>query len=121
MTKKVNYTLEKDNTITGYTIFPFDENQPWIEIETDDFRPGKSKIIDGVFYSFKEEADAISAKYAELAEIENWLSANDYKILKFVVGEWTATTTKWINYLKERKVKRARQNELQEELGITYE
>ena len=121
MIKKVNYTLEKDNTITSYTIFPFDEHKPWIEMEVDDFRPGWSKIVNGIFISNKEEADNRSKLYAELGEIEAWLSSNDYKILKFVVGEWTAVTPKWIKYLAERKEKRNRQNELQELLGIEHE
>lgn len=117
MIQKVNYEVDENNKMIGYTIIPFDEKLPTIEIELDDVRLGFSTIIDGVFTSNKEVADNRKALRSELHSIESWLSANDYKIFKFILGEWTSETTKWIEYLAERKVKRARQNELQELLG----
>ena len=48
----------------------------------------------------------------ELWQIQKWFSDNDWIVNKIVVGEWTTDDERWINYLAERKVKRARQDEL---------
>ena len=48
----------------------------------------------------------------ELWEIQKWFSDNDWIVNKIVVGEWTTDDERWINYLAERKAKRARQDEL---------
>ena len=48
----------------------------------------------------------------ELWEIQKWFSDNDWIVNKIVVGEWTNDDERWINYLAERKAKRARQDEL---------
>lgn len=48
----------------------------------------------------------------ELDSISKWFLDNDWKINKIVVGEWEKTDQRWIDYLAERAVKRARQDEL---------
>ncbi len=48
----------------------------------------------------------------ELWEIQKWFSDNDWIVNKIVVGEWTTDDERWLNYLAERKIKRARQDEL---------
>ena len=48
----------------------------------------------------------------ELWEIQKWFSDNDWIVNKIVVGEWTTDDERWLNYLAERKLKRARQDEL---------
>ena len=48
----------------------------------------------------------------ELWEIQKWFSDNDWIVNKIVVGEWTTDDERWLNYLAERKAKRARQDEL---------
>lgn len=50
----------------------------------------------------------------ELDEIQVWLSKNDWIPNKIITGEWKATDERWLQYLEERKVKRARQDELKE-------
>ena len=50
----------------------------------------------------------------ELGEIQVWLSRNDWVPNKIITGEWEATDERWLQYLEERKVKRARQDELKE-------
>ena len=55
----------------------------------------------------------------ELWEIQKWFSDNDWIVNKIVVGEWTTDDERWLNYLAERKVKRARQDELNQTL-IAY-
>lgn len=48
----------------------------------------------------------------ELIQIKKWFLENDYKINKITLGEWEASDARWTSYLAERKVKRARQDEL---------
>lgn len=55
----------------------------------------------------------IQAEFAEMQEIKEWLNANDYKINKHTLGEYTDTDTRWTTYLAERKLKLAKYNELE--------
>lgn len=48
----------------------------------------------------------------ELLSIRKWFSDNDYKVNKIMLGEWTSDDARWLEYIKERKIKRARQDEL---------
>lgn len=59
----------------------------------------------------EEQKTLILAK-EELCEIQKWFSDNDWIVNKIVVGEWTTDDERWINYLADRKIKRARQDEL---------
>lgn len=54
----------------------------------------------------------------ELQEIKQWFSLNDWKVNKIVIGEWQTTDQRWLEYLEERAVKRARQDELLILLGM---
>ena len=58
-----------------------------------------------------EQKTLILAK-EELWDIQKWFSDNDWIVNKIVVGEWTTDDERWLNYLAERKEKRARQDEL---------
>lgn len=49
----------------------------------------------------------------ELQDIERWLNANDYKINKHTLGEYTDDDERWTSYLQDRQVKLARYNELE--------
>ena len=55
----------------------------------------------------------VEAEFTEIQEIKQWLLANDYKINKHTLGEYTDTDTRWTTYLEERKTKLARYNELE--------
>lgn len=48
----------------------------------------------------------------ELQEIKAWFNSNDWKVNKIVIGEWETTDQRWLDYLSERAIKRARQDEL---------
>lgn len=112
---KLNYKLNEKNVITEYTIIPFDETLPFVEIADDQvINVGYSKIVDGVFYSNEEEFQKIKNAKIELKEIQKWFKENDWIINKVAVGEWTVEDKRWISYLEERKEKRERQDELNE-------
>ena len=55
---------------------------------------------------------AIQNAKDELKEIHKWLCDNDWKVNKIVIGEWQQDDERWLEYLQERQVKRARQDEL---------
>ena len=59
-----------------------------------------------------EQQKTLILAQEELWEIQKWFSDNDWIVNKIVVGEWTTDDERWLNYLAERKVKRARQDEL---------
>ena len=46
----------------------------------------------------------------ELAEIQAWFKENDWKVNKVVIGEWPQDDIRWVEYLNERTIKRARQD-----------
>lgn len=53
----------------------------------------------------------------EQADILQWLTDNDWKVNKIVVGEWTKEDTRWLQYLQERQIKRNRLDEIQSNLN----
>ena len=50
----------------------------------------------------------ISNAKQEIIEIHKWLSDNDWKFNKVFLGEWAEDDTRWLEYLEERRIKRAR-------------
>jgi len=65
-----------------------------------------------VVYKGLEQIKQRQAAEKEQADILQWLADNDWKVNKVVVGEWEATDTRWLEYKKERQLKRARQDEI---------
>ena len=49
----------------------------------------------------------------EMNDINEWLLANDYKVNKYVLGEYTDTSQAWLDYKVERAIKIARYTELE--------
>jgi hypothetical protein len=52
----------------------------------------------------------------ELQQIRKWFLENDYKVNKVVIGEWEATDPRWLDYKKERQVKRDRLDQIENEI-----
>ena len=64
-------------------------------------------------YANEQEIKYQKAAYrVELNSIQKWFTDNDWKPNKIVTGEWTTNDERWIGYLQERAIKRARQDEL---------
>lgn len=111
--EKINYVLNENNQIVSYSVIPFDESKPYIEVEDlTKIKLGYSKIIDGEFYSNEGVYDLIKRLRKELKEIQLWLSKNDWKVNKIVVGEWTTDDYRWKEYIKQRQEKRNRNDYL---------
>lgn len=116
---KINYTLN-NNIITGYTIIPFDNNKPYIDLteeEINNIRVGYTRLINNKLVYNEDIYQLISQTKKELSEIQKWFNDNDWKINKIVIGEWTKDDERWTTYLEERQIKRNRQDELNQILN----
>jgi hypothetical protein len=51
----------------------------------------------------------------EIQSIKDWLKDHDYIVIKYVLGEYQQDDTTFVQYLDERKVKKARLSELLED------
>ena len=119
---RINYTLNEDNYIIGYSIFPLNEEQPVIEV--DKVYLNVSQVINGEFllneeqYIAQQTINKSKAEIsAEMQEILQWLLANDYIINKRLLNEYTDDDPKWLAYLSDRKTKLERYNELEVQLN----
>jgi hypothetical protein len=56
--------------------------------------------------------DTKSRLQLEKKLIENWFKETDYFANKYVRGEWNDNTPKWVEYIKEAKVKAKRLEEI---------
>ena len=65
----------------------------------------------------REKHAKIKDLEAQKEEILAWFSANDWKVNKVFIGEWLETDTRWVSYLEERAIKRARYDEIEQELN----
>ena len=50
----------------------------------------------------------------QMQDIQDWLQANDYKVNKFLLGEYTADDERWVNYLHDRQSRLDTYNSLEE-------
>jgi len=65
----------------------------------------------------REKHAKIKDLVAQKEDILAWFSANDWKVNKVFIGEWETTDERWTTYLEERAVKRARYDEIEQELN----
>lgn len=78
-----------------------------------------STYRNGIFTENKEKFDLKKLEIdnrikltRELREIKRWFSSTDWMNNKIVTGEWTKENEKYVAYLEERAIKRARQDEI---------
>lgn len=131
----IKYIIEhKDKSKTGYGLVAENVELPinpiYQEMEIDNVEKVHlcySQVINGVFYEnlstynqhleqvkhAEAQAQVINSYKQEMDSIKAWLNSTDYIINKHILGEYTDTDPKWLNYLAERKVKLARYNELE--------
>lgn len=87
----VNYTINENNVVIGYTVIPFDPNLPHIEINSvDEIVVGISKIIDGVLSTNIQEKEAAEKALLEKIELMNelnnltsWFEKYDQKAIQW--------------------------------------
>lgn len=91
-----------------------EELKNYVEIESDlhnleiisQYKYDGSKLVKNV-----EEINKRNAIF-EIEQIQSWFAQNDWKINKVFLGEWELTDSRYVEYVKERKAKRARYDEL---------
>ena len=117
---KVNYDKE-----TGKVIGFDRDTLPYIEITEEERKqplPNKYSyyaVIDGKFTIAQRtpteaevNKDKLAATSKRLAEIDKWLTDNDWKLNKVFLGEWTTEDPRWTEYLATRKELRAERDTL---------
>jgi hypothetical protein len=114
-----------DNFIVGFSTIPFEEDGVGLTIEKEvtqkEFEGGSSLFVykNGAVYNktkkeFDNEKHINDLKY-EALEVQQWLTDNDWKVNKVFLGEWEETDERWLQYLKEREIKRNRLDEISKE------
>lgn len=102
-----------------YDIPVTDENR-FIEVNDETFQstlsnPGYTswRVVDGKLELQQYGEIPFKELYEqELLEIQNWFLSTDYIPNKIITGEWLTTDPRWLSYMSERTIKRARQDEL---------
>ena len=94
---RINYKLDSENRIIGWSCIPFFEKLPSIEIEKpEEIILNFDMIIDGVYISKKEDFVARKAienqikdiKY-QIDQLKEKLQETDYRLYKFIEGYYT--------------------------------
>ena len=116
---KVNYDKE-----TGKVIAFNKDFTPYIEITEEEYvslpdKYSRYAVIDNKFTIVTREPteeesnkDTQIAKQKRLKEIDAWLKANDWKVNKVYLGEWTPDDPRWTEYLETRAAVRAEHEQL---------
>ena len=111
--KRCNFKLNEKNEIIFVRYFPLNEQEPILEIRDDEeIYIGFSTVVGGVFNSNKPSYDSKNNIKNELKLIKGWFQSNDWKVNKRLLNEWQENDPRWKEYLKERKEKRKKQDEL---------
>jgi hypothetical protein len=99
---------------------PVEDENRFIEVDEDtksltmscethkSWRVKKGKL----FIDTYEETPLTELLEVELESIQNWFRQTDWIPNKILTGEWQDTDLRWIEYKKERSIKRARQDEI---------
>ena len=95
---KINYKLDSENRIIGWSSFPLFDNLPVIDIENPEtIILNFDMIVDGKYISKKEEFEnkkAIDKQIEEInyqiEQLKEKLQETDYRLYKFIEGYYTA-------------------------------
>jgi len=87
-----------------------DEVRVFLNLEDD------SVPFDSIYVS--QEQRIIDNLSIELSDIQNWFLENDWIPNKIIRKEWTEQDSRWIDYINQCQIKRTRQDEIKNILGI---
>jgi hypothetical protein len=106
--------------------YPIEDENMFIEVVEEEFHKTFSTIVNYAW--MVKDKKLVNERYQEdevnellqleLEQIQIWLKQNDWKPNKITTGEWTTDDPRWIQYLSEREVKRARQDEINALMGV---
>ncbi len=115
------YINKETKSLAVYTNFIPSDISNLIELTEPQYREYQEKISSGYNATFSFDNNIVNISYEldlkpeyikELNQIKQWFKDNDWKVNKVVIGEWDKSDGRWLEYLKERTIKRARQDEL---------
>jgi len=90
---RINYYINAENRVTGWTAIPLNESLPIIDIENpESIRIGIDKIIEGQFIRDDEKAEEVEESLHRddrIRELKKLLADTDYEAIKFTEGELT--------------------------------
>lgn len=111
---KAYYLLNENQTIKKMSTKQFQGYQGIVEISGLPLKyyNNFSKIVNGNFLLREEDYKNFMNLKQEKEEILKWLFDNDWKVNKFVLGEWTTNDVRWQEYVNERDMKRQRYDEV---------
>lgn len=112
--KTFYYELNEDNRILWIDEVERIEGSPTIELDSiEDVQPYYDTVKNGKIVRIEKlQYDETPDFAGELTLVQAWLKENDWIPNKIVTGEWSQDDKRWKDYLKERTIKRARQDEL---------
>lgn len=121
--KKINYTLDINQTIIAWRITPFNENEPYIEVSDDTIiNTGFDKIVDGQLQKDTEGYETYYSaqknkitKCNRIIELKTFLASTDYQAIKYAEGELSAE--EYAPVKEQRRAARAEINQLEAELA----
>lgn len=115
------YIDKETKSLAVYTNFIPSDISNLIELTDAQYREYQEKISSGYNATFSFDNNIVNISYEldlkpeylkELNQIKQWFKDNDWKVNKVVIGEWDKSDGRWLEYLEERAIKRARQDEL---------
>lgn len=120
---KINYILDENNYIIGWSSFPLDLNLPIIEVENpENIKLGFDKVENNQYISnnvayeeYKATIEAKSILLNQIRELKNYLASTDYQAIKYAEGELSAE--EYAPVKEQRRAARAEINQLEAELA----
>lgn len=120
--KKINYTVDSNNIITSWRITPYNEAEPYIEVEDDiQLNVGFDKIIDGKlikdiegYQEYMEGKKLVIDKLSRINYLKQYLASTDYQAIKFAEGE--ISEADYTPIKEQRRAYRAEINQLETEI-----
>jgi len=91
---RINYEVNEENVLVGWTEIPFDENKPWIEVEEGvELHVGFDMVIDGILVKCDEAYEQYQAELKEkhdrqiqIHQLKKKLADTDYQAIKHSEG-----------------------------------
>ena len=125
--RKINYILNENSNIIYWQEFPFNKDEPFIEIDDNTtILLNYDKIIDGkLIKNVEKEQEIVNRNYNVsilISEIEKYkllLTNTDYKVIKYMEGELDEES--FLQAKEQRKEWRKLVNELSSQLASLEE
>lgn len=120
--KKINYTVDSNNIITSWRTTPYNEAEPYIEVEDNiQLNVGFDKIIDGKlikdiegYQEYMEGKKLVIDKLSRINYLKQYLASTDYQAIKFAEGE--ISEADYTPIKEQRRAYRAEINQLEAEI-----